>query len=230
MSRIILDNAGHFFDILNLMKHIGEGYYYRVYEFDNGRVFKKLQPHWFSFRKIYSLARKRSGTSVIKSLSIAYKSTIEERKNLSAMKNRLSGMPLSLFANPSFVKDSLDYTQDRVVIMEDFFLKNNLEQNKKAIDGYVEFQKKLWSYGIYDTTDKLQTNYGVNKQGGVVCIDFGEFVFTKEKALERVKKQKWLSRQSYKNWQDLGLKKYYTERMIKVITEESLNKIWQCGI
>ena len=216
--------------MLGFMKYIGEGYYYRVYEFDNGRVFKKLQPYWFSFRKIYSLARKRSETSIIKSLFIAYKSTIEERKNLSAMKNRLSSMPLSLFANPSFAKDSLDYTQDRVVIMGDFFLKNNLEQNKKAIDGYIEFQKKLWSYGIYDTTDKLQTNYGINNRGDVVCIDFGEFVFTKEKALERVKKQKWLSRQSYKNWQDLGLKKYYTERMIKVITEESLNKIWQCGI
>jgi isocitrate dehydrogenase kinase/phosphatase len=135
-------------------------------------------------------------------------------------------MPLSLFANPSFVKNSLDYIQDRVVIMEDFFLKNNLEQNKKAIDGYIEFQKKLWSYGIYDTTDKLQTNYGVNKQGDVVCVDFGEFVFIKEKALERIKKQKWINRQSYKNWQDLELKNYYTECMAKTMTEENLNNYW----
>lgn len=135
------------------------------------------------------------------------------------------GAPVSLFANPSFVGNTLNYTQDKVVIMEDYFLNNNLDENKKVIDGYIEFQKKLWSYGLHDTTYKLQTNYGIDARGSVVCIDFGEFVFTKEKALESVLKQKWLSRQSYKNWKDLELKNYYTERMFAEMTEENLNRL-----
>lgn len=209
------------------MKYIGEGYYYRVYEFDENRVFKKLQSYWFSFRKIYSLARRKTGSSFIKSITIAHKSAVAERKLLFTMKEKqFFGAPVSLFANPSFVGNTLNYTQDRVVVMEDFFSKSSLDQNKKAIDGYIEFQKKLWSYGLHDTTDKLQTNYGINKNGNVVCVDFGEFVFTKEKALESVLKQKWLSRQSYKNWKDLELKNYYTERMFAEMTEENLNYNW----
>lgn len=208
------------------MKYIGEGYYYRVYEFDRNRVFKKLQPYWFSFRKIYSLIRERKNASFIKSIIIAHKSSIGDRKTLSIMKKRLSNSLLPLFANPSFVGNTLNYTQDKVVIMEDFFSKNNLEQNKKAIDGYIEFQKKLWSYGMHDTTYKLQTNYGIDARGSVACIDFGEFVFTKEKALESILKQKWLSRQSYKNWKDSELKNYYTEKMTATMTEENLNDNW----
>lgn len=210
------------------MKYIGEGYYYRVYEFDENRVFKELQSYWFSFRKIYSLVREKTESLFLKSITIAHKSAVAERKLLSTMKDKqFFGAPVSLFANPSFVGNTLNYTQDRAIVMEDFFSKNSLDQNKKAIDGYVEFQKKLWSYGLHDTTYKLQTNYGVDARGSVVCIDFGEFVFTKEKALESVLKQKWLSRQSYKNWKDLELKNYYTERMFTEMTEENLNKVWK---
>ena len=210
------------------MKYIGEGYYYRVYEFDNNRVYKELQSYWFSFKKIYLLTRDKTGSSIIKSAIIAHKSAVGERKLLSVVKERqFFGALLSLFANPSFVGKTLNYTQDKVIIMEDFFSKSGLEQNKKAIDGYIEFQKKLWSYGMLDATYKLQTNYGIDARGGVVCIDFGEFVFTKEKALASILKKKWLSRQSYKNWKDLELKNYYTERISDAMTEENLNKIWR---
>ena len=75
-------------------------------------------------------------------------------------------------------------------------------------------------------THKLQTNYGIDAQGNVVCIDFGEFVFTGKKALEKILKKKWFSRQSYKNWKDLELKNYYTERMAAEMTEENLNNAW----
>lgn len=210
------------------MKYIGEGYYYRVYEFDENKVFKELQSYWFSFRKIYSLTRGKTGHSFIKSIIIAHKSAVGDRKLLSAMKEKqFFGAPISLFANPYFVGNTLNYTQDKVVVMEDFFSKSSLDQNKKAIDGYMEFQKKLWLYGLHDTTYKLQTNYGTDANGNVVCVDFGEFVFTKEKAFESILKKKWLSRQSYKNWKDLELKNYYTERMFAEMTKENLDKMWE---
>lgn len=211
------------------MKYIGEGYYYRVYEYDRNRVFKKLQPYWFSFKKIYTLARKRSGSSFIKSIITAHKSAVAEKKTLFIMKERLLKMSLvlDLFANPSFIKNTLDYTQDKVVVMEDFFLNNNLDKNKKIIDGYIEFQKKLWSFGLHDAIYKLQTNYGIDARGSVACIDFGEFIFTKEKAPESILKKKRSSRQSYKNWKDLELKNYYAERIAAIMTEESLSDNWK---
>ena len=51
-------------------------------------------------------------------------------------------------------------------------------------DRYIEFQKTLWSYGMHDTTFKLQPNYGLDKSDKLVCIDFGEFVYTKGAALK----------------------------------------------
>ena len=126
------------------MKYIGEGYYYRVYEFDKDRVFKELQSYWFSFKKIYSLAKERRRTSFTKSIIIAHKSAVEERKLLFMMKEKqFFGASVSLFANPTFIGNSLNYMQDKVVVMEDFFSKSSLDQTKKAIGESVEFQKKL---------------------------------------------------------------------------------------
>lgn len=94
-------------------------------------------------KKIYSLIRERRITSFYKSIVTAHKSAVGERKTLSIMKERLSSIPLSLFAHPTFVGNTLNYTQDKVVVMEDFFSKSSLDQNKKVIDGYMEFQKKI---------------------------------------------------------------------------------------
>lgn len=207
------------------MKYLAEGFYYKVYDIDNGRVYKKFQPYWFPFLKVYNLCRQKNGWSFFKSILSAHKATIGERKILANMKNKIVKMPVSFFANPIF-ENKLDYTQDKVISLEDFFIKNNLDDNKKIINGYAELIKNLWAYGIHDKAYKFQNNYGVDAMNKVCFFDFGECYFSKEKAIESIKSKKWLTRNSYKNWKDTGLKKYYTDRMADLMTEENINNNW----
>ena len=206
------------------MNYLDEGYYYRVYELDENRVFKKFQPYWFSFRKIFAYNRKH-GQTFFKALIGAHKARLREANALKSIKEKLKEIPTALFANPAFA-DNLDYSQDKVAIVDDLLAKNDFEQNKKIIDQYIEFQKILWSYGMHDKTYKLQPNYGVDKNGQLVCIDFGEFAFTKEEALKNIQGKKRLARNTYKNWSDQPLKDYYTRCMEEVMKEEVLNQCW----
>ena len=208
------------------MKYLGEGFYYCVYEAGENRVFKKFQPYWFSFKKIYEFSRKRADTPILKSIIDAHRARIAEKNALIIMKAKLQKMPLALFANPEFVPNCLDYYQDKVAILDDFLQKNNIEINKKIIDKYIELLKFFWSYGFHDKTFKLQPNYGVGKDGEIVCVDFGECVFKKEQALQSILSKKWLSRGSYKNWKDEALKKYYTEQMGQAMTQNNLDSTW----
>ena len=207
------------------MKYLDEGFYYKVYDIDNGRVYKKLQSYWFSFFKVYNFCRQRNGWSIFKSIISAHKATIGERKILESMKNKMVGIPVSFFANPIF-ENKLNYTQDKVISLEDFFIKNSLDDNRKIIDGYVELVKSLWSYGIHDKAYKFQTNYGVDATNKVCFFDFGECYFSKEKVIESIKSKKWLTRNSYKKWKDAELKKYYKDHMTKLMLEENINNNW----
>ncbi len=206
------------------MKYIGEGYYYKVYEVKPGRVFKKLQPYWFSFTKIYQYSR-NAGVSVVSALLGAHRGRVREVKALQAIRAKLHTVPNALFAHAAFVR-GLDYTQDLVTVVSDVLESNTFEANKDIIDQYVAFQKTLWSYGMHDTTFKLQPNYGVNGNGQLVCVDFGEFVYTKEAALKSIAGKKWLSRGTYKKWDDIPLKEYYTQRMAELMNEEVLDACW----
>ena len=206
------------------MKYLGEGYYYRVYELKPNRVYKKLQPYWFSFKKIFIYTREK-GKPVSEALIGAHRARLREIKALKSIKEKLSRIPHEIFANPVFVK-GLDYSQDKVVVVADILDKNSFDENKKIIDHYIEFQKLLWSYQMHDKTYKLQQNYGLNRNEKLVCIDFGEFAYTKEEALKSINGEKWLARNTYKNWPDIELKNYYTECMKKLMTKKNLNNYW----
>lgn len=205
-------------------KYLGEGFYYKVYELDENRVFKRLQPYWFSFKKIYAYKR-RAGDSFSSSIIGAHRSRKKEELALQTIKQKLSKVPGSLFANPIF-ESGLNYSQDIAKVVADAFGQNSDSANEDIINQYIEFQKTLWSYGMHDTTFKLQPNYGIDKNGKLVCIDFGEFVYTKEAALKSVNGKRWTKRGSYKNWPDSHIKDYYTRMMDENINEFNLNKYW----
>jgi hypothetical protein len=208
------------------MKHFAEGFQYKVYSIENNRVFKKAHPYLITFFKVFVITRKRK-FSILKSFLTAFSSDKENKRALQTMREKLKDMPLHLFANPKFTGESLNFTQDKVIVLEDYLKQNKIEDIKKILDEYATFQKILWSHGIHDAVYKFQPNYGVDKNGTVVCIDFGEFVFTKQRALESIKKEKWFSRPSYKKWEDSEIKKYYTEMMKELMTPENLEKNWR---
>lgn len=208
------------------MKFLASGYQYKVYDIGNGRLLKKTQPYFYTFVKVMEVAKKQEGASFFKSLVIAYKAGRVNKKSLKIMKEKLKVVPGYLFANPEFIGNSLNFTQDKVVTLEKYLKENTTEDRKAVIEKYVELQKIFWSYGIHDAVYKFQPNYGVDKNGRVVCIDLGEFVFNKDDAIKSIGTKKWLTRPSYKKWPEGELKKYYTDLMTKNINEDELKKNW----
>lgn len=142
------------------------------------------------------------------------------------MRKKLKYLPVDLFANPKFIGNTLNFTQDKVTIINNFLENSELVESKKIIDEYINLQKTFWSLGIHDAVYKLQSNYGINSNEKVVCIDFGEFIFDRQKVLENVQKQGWLKRSTYKNWPDSETKKYYTQKMKENMNVENIEKYW----
>lgn len=208
------------------MNYIDEGFYYKVYSLNNGQVFKKIQPYFYSYKKVFRHCRERSNMTFMSSIKMALKVVPREHKTLEKMKNKLKTLPIHIFGNPVFINNSLNYTQDKVTTLTDYFDKHTDSESKKVIDLYIDLQEKLWSMGIHDKVFKFQTNYGVTSNGVVVFIDFGECLFSKKEVLESVFSRKWLNRKKYKDWNNLVLKEYYTNKMNNLMTEENLNNLW----
>ena len=208
------------------MNYIDEGFYYKVYDLDNGRVLKKIQPFFYSFKKVFRHCRERSHMTLLSSIKMASKVVPREHKALEKMKDKMKTLPSHIFGDPIFIGSSLNYTQDKVITLTDYFEKHTDSESKKIIDLYVNLQEKLWSMGIHDKVFKFQTNYGVTSTGEVAFIDFGECLFSKEEALESALSRKWLNRKKYKNWDNVVLKEYYTNKMNSLMTEENFNNLW----
>lgn len=207
------------------MKYLAEGFQYKVYLTENNRVLKKEIPYLVRLYKIFEITQSR-GFSFLKSIFIAIDSDKKNGQAFNLICKKIKSMPKNLFANPYFIGSTHNFTQDKVVILEDYLKHCSTEDAIKIIDKYIEFQKILWSYGIHDAVYKFQPNYGVDKDNNLVCVDFGEFVFTKEEALKSIQKEKWLNRSSYKNWEEDKIKKYYTQSMKELMNLDNLNKIW----
>lgn len=205
-------------------KYLGEGFYYKVYDLDGGRVFKKLQPYWFSFKKIYDYRRK-AGDGVITSLLAAHRARNKEELRLRQIKEKMAVIPTYLFANPIFLSD-LDYSQDKVTVVSEILAHGHEKAGKDIVDQYIDLQRTLWSYGVHDTTFKIQQNYGLDINGKLACLDFGEFVYTKEEAIKSLEGMRWQKRGSYKNWPNGVVKDYYTRKMETEITTKNLGSYW----
>lgn len=207
------------------MKYLAEGFQYKVYLMEDNRVIKKEISYFIRLYKIFKITHNR-GFSFFKSILTAIDSDKKNKKAFKLIREKIKTIPKHLFANPEFIGNTSNFTQDKVVILEDYLKYCSTEDAVKIIDKYIEFQKMLWSHGIHDAVYKFQPNYGTDKEGSVVCVDFGEFVFTKEEALKSIQKEKWLNRSSYKNWEEDGVKKYYTEKMSEIMTQENVDKNW----
>lgn len=193
------------------MKYLAEGFQYKVYLIENSRVFKMEISYLVRLYKIFKITRGRV-FPFFRAILTAFNSDKKNKQAFKLIREKIKSIPKHLFANPEFIRNTSNFTQDKVVILEDYLKSCSTEDVIKIIDKYIEFQKMLWSHGIHDAVYKFQPNYAVDKEDNVVCVDFGEFVFTKEEALKSIQKEKWLHRSSYKNWDEDEVKKYYAPK------------------
>ena len=59
-----------------------------------------------------------------------------------------------------------------------------MEDGKKIINKFIEFNKKLLSYGIIDKSFNITKNFGLTKNKEVILTDLGE-IFDDPKLIKR---------------------------------------------
>jgi len=170
------------------MKKIGEGWQYSVYDLENGRVLKRFNSwpkrFWAIVKRIFPFNRypiwkvpsyiRRTKEKAIKSFEILESNNIQRE----------------FIGNPKRLK-GLDYEQDRLVPLHDFFAKSTLEENKKIVDKFIIFNQNLLKLGIVDRYFNVSKNFCLNEKGEIVLTDIGELMDNKEGILEQRKKRIW---------------------------------------
>jgi len=207
------------------MKKIGQGYFYDVYDLGNGRVLKKSR----SFLDIAKSTKAESWKARIDAWMKARRFIKECVKTTEEMKEKISGLPQDLIGNPTFVT-SVDYEQDKVLLLMDYFESHSLEENKRIVDSYIELVKTLLKYGVHDYVYKFKNSYGVNQNGEVVFVDFNEVTFSKEKVLELVAEKRWQTEAQYRKFPEGDLKDYLGMRFSEALTPSVINSLWRLNM
>lgn len=205
------------------MKKIGEGYFYEVFDCEDGRVLKKkrtfnrIAEHGAWWQKILAgimwcnsqfYGTKRSDR------------TVKMIRSLVANHERVA----DLLAHPIFVSDT-DYTQDKVIVLKSLLKQSTFAEGQVLIDRYIQTIIESWKYGFADRVYKFSTNSGVAADGTVVLFDFNECTFSKEEVLKDVISKRWKRSGSLRNI-DAGLKAYYFKQMELYIAKDSLDLWW----
>lgn len=203
------------------MKKIAEGLQYKVYDRGNGRVLK-IQTSVFDKIRILRSWNIRNPITLVRSIFNAYLITYTSIRRLKKTK----GIDWSIFGNPTFFGYSLNYEQDKVVTLSDFFKSHTTAENKAIIYAWISYVYNQWKYGMADTVYNFTVNNGIDSFGNVILIDLGELTFDMEVVRTHVSNKKWLTQWSFSQMEDSELKRYIEDVLSSKLTVESLNSYW----
>lgn len=206
----------------HLHPKIASGYFYDVYEVGGDKVLKKKR----SFFEIAISLRGKDKLNFLNLLVKTFRYIQEVENNTKIIKQKLSIIPQNLLGNPNFTND-VDYTQDKVVLLMDYFDTHSLEENKIIVEKYTELIKELLYYGVHDYVYKFKNSYGLNNKDEVVFIDFNEVTFSHEKVIELVQKQYWKNEAQFKKFPEGDLKNYIKLKLCEVLTLDNVETSWK---
>jgi hypothetical protein len=201
---------------------IGRGAQYKIIDTQDGRV-KKI-----------SLTREESRAVIAawyapneipdKELAIDYAElAIEANKRVRGLIHKYPAIAYT-FANPIFEGEAV-YTQDRVPTLGDILSEGSIVEGQKFIDSYIELILLHWRYGISERVFNSTVNNGVDSDGRVVLLDFGELTSDKDKITQGIYHQRWLQSISYKQLPE-SLKNHYSDAMNERLTTKTLVDTW----
>jgi hypothetical protein len=208
------------------MKLIGKGWQYRVYDIGDGRVRKiKRTPierfcRIFFMPKVVEKNRKMRFNPVL-SYREMRRISRESDENMRQFKEILPFLPAHLTGNILLFED-INYEQDYVTPLLQYFEEHNDSENKKILTQYVQLILELWQYGCSDSIFNFATNSGIDSQNRVIQIDVGELDFEREAVAEKVQNKQWLSQASYIYSTD-DMKRFFANEMDMYVTIENLN-------
>jgi len=203
------------------MKKIGSGLQFKIYDLENGRVLKKSKKSF----QMYAL-------NILWEPYLIFVPWILRRRITNAKKDRDEAV--EYFSSKNFDKEivaNLDINskgifQDKVIPVREI-LRESETEGKRLVDSYCNLIKKMWGQGFAEKVYKFVENYGVNSNGEVVLIDFAELRFTKNLIKQDILRERWRHVFSDKRKIRGELKKYYDQKMTKLLTIQNLNNYWK---
>ena len=202
------------------MKRINQGLQFTVYDYTEDRVLKipnsKLQ--------IFFVILKWFPKYLLNPLRLirTINHTVEER-DATVNKIKEMNIPSYLFGNPEFKGNEI--YQDKVKTIKEIIQNKNFEEQKLIVDKCIRFVFETWKYGFSERTYNFLINYGMDKKGKIILIDFGKISFKKKEVIEHINSKKWEKAWSFGQL-DERLKNYYKNIMIKHMTKENLDRYW----
>jgi len=194
------------------MEKIGEGWQYRVYDLENGRVFKKFHSiiglYWIILKETYPF----KGDSIWEVPSFAKSSIKKARHSFEILKK--GTLPLEWLGNPRFL-DKLDYEQDKAQPLHKVFEKSSTAELKMLIDKFIIFNKKLLEKGVIDKSFNITKNFGLNKKSEIILIDIGELFDDPQRIKQQFKDRAWDRNYVSGRIKNIEAQKYFIEQMDK---------------
>src|SRR5271157_4650304 len=212
----------------DVMKLIGQGWQYKVYDIGDNRVLKverpRLQHYVFGLWEwlVEEDERKNRLTSVFERMRRLHLMNRESVRYLKQIENFLDKR---LLGNPTFLEGA-DYEQDKVTIVAECVHELSVNDLKKIVDKYTDLILKTWQYGFSDVTFNWNTNNGFNSLGDLVQVDFGELVLSGEMMENIIRNRKWMGCAGELVLGNEELKKYYRSAMNEQISLSNLVALW----
>jgi hypothetical protein len=203
------------------MKLIGQGWQYKVYDLENGRIRKValhgVHQYWNilhqnKFRPVHSYHEQQR--------------VIRARKDsVTFIKSRQYTVPQRLLAKPSFLGGD-NFEQDKLVILSEIFHTSSEMEQKQLLDKFVLLILETWKYGFADTVYNFLLNNGLTQDGNLVLADFGEITYDKNTAAEDIKTERWKKADNYLHL-SRPLQEHYDTLTERHLTLQNLDMLWQ---
>lgn len=205
------------------MRLIDTGAQFKVFDMHSGRV-KKL-PLTPEESRVVVKSWYPSGAVPAKALALDYCQTAATAcKQVGQLLGQYPELAGS-FGNPAFEADNV-YTQDKVQPLGMALKLSSIAEGKKLIDDFARLIMHHWQYGLSECVFNCTINNGVNKQGQIILLDFGEVTFDKQRVKASIVAKRWLHCYSYRKGIPEALKVYYNKTLTKQLTVEKLDKLW----
>jgi hypothetical protein len=209
------------------MREIGRGWQYRVYDAGRGRVLKVCQNSFARFVKTFFSRDSDERFNLKSSLRKVQELNEWSRQSIIELKKNLALIPPPLLGNPVF-KGEINYEQDAATPLGKYIATHSLEENKKIIQGYAVTLLELWKYGLSDGYYNFMLNCGVDREGRVIQLDLGDFIFEREVIEDHISFKRWITHSdSYHTMHERELKEFYEDEMSRLLTLENLDKNWR---
>lgn len=170
------------------MKFIGRGWQYTVYDAGNERVLKryntKLQAYSIMLRQCFPYIR--NPLWKIPGYHRGCRNTAID----SLRKIRDTRLDLSIFGNPKILGE-LDYEQDKVIPLQEYFEGLNIEEGKHLIGEFIKFNDMLVKNRLIDKSFLIGKNYGMNADGDIILTDIGELFSDEARIRDQIAKKPW---------------------------------------